>query len=492
MESLASAQPTPTSETRTQAVETLLAEAQSLYEARQWEETGRRLETIRSLDPDFQPEVLDELLYGTYISAAQDTEANTRDEEALSFYQKALEIRPGDPIATAALARLLAYRAALEAWGLDWEETIRIFQDLHRADPTYRDVAARLAQALAASGESYRQQGSWCLAAAQFEHAMEIQPEATLQQQAAEANRRCKQPTATPRPRPQGTATPDRVPGPPEQPDVSGLSGKILFSHHDPGAGVHEVLQIPAAGGQTSLIAGLASQPDVSPDGQWLAYHSWENDRLGILAAPLDGGASHKPMRVTYLEDIQPTWGPESKRLAFASNRHGDRKWRVYLTWAEGRDDAWEIAFGESPDWSVVNSRIVYRGCGPSCEVWGLYTMNDQGGDQELLVADPSATAPAWSPDGDQIAFMSNRDGNWEIYEVQSDGLGLRRLTNEMEHDGAPTWSPDGRWIGFLSHRKGGWGIYAIPVRSTGKPELIYSLTGEFPDWMQEQMAWIE
>ncbi|MGC8839801.1 MAG: tetratricopeptide repeat protein, partial [Anaerolineae bacterium] len=87
------AQPTATSEARTQAVVALLEEAQALYRAGQWEEAARRLETVRSLDPDFQPDLLAELLYNAYLGAAQEMEKAGRDEEALAYYGKALALR---------------------------------------------------------------------------------------------------------------------------------------------------------------------------------------------------------------------------------------------------------------------------------------------------------------------------------------------------------------------------------------------------------------
>lgn len=487
------AQPTATSETRTHAVEALLAEAQELYSAGQWEETARRLETIRGLDPDFQPELLAELLYNTYLSAAQEMEQAGRDAEALAFYDKALALRPEDPGVKAAQERLSLYGAALASWGRDWEDTIRTLERLRELDPTYRDVEPRLARALVAAGDAYRQQERWCLAADRYARALLIRPDEAVQRKADAAQDACENPTPTPRPA-VTVAAPTPTPGASPEATVeaaAALSGRILFSAHDPSRDVHQVLMVPAQGGEPVVVAEQASQPAVSPDGQWLAFHSWERDRLGILIAPLGGGERRKPMRTTYLEDIQPTWGPEGKRLAFGSNRHGDRKWRVYVTWVEGREEAQELVFGESPDWSRADGRIVFRGCGPACEVWGLYVTDEQGASQELLLADPSATAPAWSPDGKWVAFMSNRDGNWELYLVGADGLGLRRLTNGPEHDGVPVWSPDGKWIAFLSHRTGAWGVYALPLEPGQDVHLVAMVPGEYPDWMQEQLAWV-
>ena len=75
----------------------------------------------------------------------------------------------------------------------------------------------------------------------------------------------------------------------------------------------------------------------------------------------------------------------------------GDQHWQPHADRELSHEDAREIVFGESPDWSPVANRIVFRGCGTQCEVWGLYVTDDQGSTQELLLADPSATAPAWS-----------------------------------------------------------------------------------------------
>ena len=61
--------------------------------------------------------------------------------------------------------------------------------------------------------------------------------------------------------------------------------------------------------------------------------------------------------------------------------------------------------------------------------------------------------SPAWSPDGDRIAFMSIVDWNWDIYVVNADGTEQTRLTDDPGLDSSPSWSPDGQKIAFLSKK---------------------------------------
>ena len=60
---------------------------------------------------------------------------------------------------------------------------------------------------------------------------------------------------------------------------------------------------------------------------------------------------------------------------------------------------------------------------------------------------------PVWSPDGHRVAFMSNRDGNFEIYVANADGSDVHRLTDDPANDFNPAWSPDGRQIAWNSDR---------------------------------------
>jgi len=84
-----------------------------------------------------------------------------------------------------------------------------------------------------------------------------------------------------------------------------------------------------------------------------------------------------------------------------------------------------------------------------------------------------SANDPAFSPDGSRIAFVTQRDGNPEIYVMNADGTGVTRVTNDPQVDGRPAFAPDGQSIVFHSSRPAGkQEIWAVNLDGTGLTQL--------------------
>jgi TolB protein len=91
--------------------------------------------------------------------------------------------------------------------------------------------------------------------------------------------------------------------------------------------------------------------------------------------------------------------------------------------------------------------------------VWGVYSAfkifyaTDSGKIVKQLTKEPGYSAEATlSADGKKIVFTSSRDGDLEIYTMNPDGSGVRRLTHRLGYDGGPFFSPDGRWIVYRAH----------------------------------------
>jgi TolB protein len=152
------------------------------------------------------------------------------------------------------------------------------------------------------------------------------------------------------------------------------------------------------------------------------------------------------------------------------------REYRLIVADADGENPHVVTVSSEplmSPAWSPDGQSLAYVSFDhrlPSVYVQTLAT-----GDKRVVSARAGVNqAPAWSPDGKKLALtLSTRDGNLDVYVMDLATQALTRITNDPGIDTEPQWSKDGQNIYFTSDRAGGPQIYRVGIRSGDKPQRL-------------------
>jgi Tol biopolymer transport system component len=173
-----------------------------------------------------------------------------------------------------------------------------------------------------------------------------------------------------------------------------------------------------------------------------------------------------------------PALSPDGRKVAFslADPTNGD-DWDIYVINVDGTgltrlttDPAFD---GWRPAWSPDGQEIAFFSTRDDPLNDEIYVMNADGSNVRRLTNNPADDAdPAWSPDGTRVAWMTNRDGDRDIYVMNVDGSNPTALTVDPANDEWPAWSPDGTKIAFDTFRDGNREIYVINADGTGLTNL--------------------
>jgi TolB protein len=253
----------------------------------------------------------------------------------------------------------------------------------------------------------------------------------------------------------------------------------IAFTCHL-GNGVDNLCLIDPNGDNFRPLFVGGKDPAWSPDGRFIYCMSKRDGNWDIYRISADG---KNPVNLTEhpADDMYPEISPDGKQLVFYSKRPPSG---LFLMDVEGRNVR-HLTFGFLSSWAPDGRRIVFH------KAWepDLWVISVDGGNPMNVTGDGQANSdPAWSPDGRLIAYESWRDGDpinvAEIYVMEPNGEGKRRLTQAPGLDWSAAWSPDSQKIVFTSDRDGGSRLYLMNADGTRqKPLSPFGVRGFEPSW---------
>lgn len=219
----------------------------------------------------------------------------------------------------------------------------------------------------------------------------------------------------------------------------------------------------PDGENQVRLTNNLISDehPDWAPDRKRIVFDRLDQKQnLDIWTTNADGTGETR-LTTDRAPDRNPSWSPDGTRIVFERGPMGDRQ--IYVMNADGTGGT-QLTFDPvcdvpcsvdnlDPGWSSDSKRIVFASTRDGN--YEIYVMNADGSGQTRLTNDQTNDfGPSWSPDGKRIAFHSNRSGvSYNIYVMNPDGTGVTRVTTSNRNDTNPSWAPDSEHLVFDSDR---------------------------------------
>jgi Tol biopolymer transport system component len=240
---------------------------------------------------------------------------------------------------------------------------------------------------------------------------------------------------------------------------------------------------VDAAGGSPrKVVDGDGVQPSWSPAGNRIVYWSNTSGQRDIFTVAAAGGA-----RVAVTEDAaidwSPVWSPDGRFIYFSSDRGGAMNlWRIGVDQESGRPQgmpepvtAGVQASAAMPKFSRDGSRLAFRSRSASINPVAIPfdPVSLRAGTPTVLDTRSSIRIPSdVSPDGRQIAYFSLGESQEDIFIGAPDGS-MRRVTDDAGRDRAPMFTPDGRSLVFYSNRDGNWAVWMVATDGANLRKVV-------------------
>ena len=223
------------------------------------------------------------------------------------------------------------------------------------------------------------------------------------------------------------------------------------------------------------VLGSVVQRPDGRFEARFRLFDTVKQVPLGGIAYTLSQSqvraTAHRIADFIY-EKLTGEKGVFSTRIAYVVKR-GNR-YELQIADADGAGAETALASFEpiiSPAWSPDGRRLAYVSFENKKPVVYVHSLLEG---KRTVAANfkGSNSAPAWSPDGRQLAVSLSREGGSQLFMLNPDGSGLRRLTSSAAIDTEPRFSPDGKSIYFTSDRGGSPQIYRMPAGG-GEPQRV-------------------
>jgi TolB protein len=247
-------------------------------------------------------------------------------------------------------------------------------------------------------------------------------------------------------------------------------------------AGIEQLFTMNLDGSRSSQITHDPinhNNPIWSPDGRKIVYSSESDDEQTIYTIDASGGGEERITPKDQQKYIHPDWSPDGTKIIYCSTDDlrppQKNASNIYVIDLRSRTVTTLLTGGTNTyaSWSPDGKKIVFRKIIGSEMNSEVFVANSDGTDQRNVSNNPAFDGwPAWSPDGAQIAFASNRAGSYKIFLMNADGSNVRMLASTEGRATEPRWAPDGKTVYFTNCYSVAWGTDCEVFAAAANPSL--------------------